>query len=175
MTLGEVRESLRGVPLGDDQEDARIRWLIDSSHRNATETLTELRDLARGIHPPILEHGLEAALASLAAASPVPAALTVTLPGRPSPAIESVAYFCAAELLANTAKHSRASHAAVMVTGRGGRVALTVTDDGRGTARLVPGGGLAGLADRISTVDGQLTITSPAGGPTAVTVDLRYL
>jgi signal transduction histidine kinase len=172
MILGEIQESLHGVPLGDDHEDARIRWLIDSAHRNATETLTELRDLARGIHPPVLERGLETALASLAAASPVPATLTVTLPDRPSPAIESIAYFCAAELLANTAKHSRAGHAAVTVTGRGGRVALTVTDDGRGTARLVPGGGLAGLAGRISTVDGHLAITSPAGGPTAVTIDL---
>jgi signal transduction histidine kinase len=172
MILGEVRESLHGVPLGDDHEDDRIRGLIDSAHRNATETLTELRDLARGIHPPVLEHGLEAALASLAAASPVPATLTVTLPARPSPAIESIAYFCAAELLANAAKHSRASRAAITVTERHGRVVLTVTDDGRGTARLVPGGGLAGLAGRISTVDGRLTVASPAGGPTVVTIDL---
>jgi signal transduction histidine kinase len=172
MILGEVRESLHGVRLGDDGEDARIRGLIDSAHRNAAETLTELRDLARGIHPPALERGLDAALASLAAASPVPATLTVTLPGRPSPAIESIAYFCAAELLANVAKHSRASRAAITVTGRQGRVMLTVTDDGRGTARLAPGGGLAGLAERISTVDGRLTLASPEGGPTAVTIDL---
>lgn len=172
MTLGEVRESLHGVPLGDAREDARVRGLIDSAHRNATQTLTELRDLARGIHPPVLERGLEAALASLAAASPVPVTPTVALLARPSPAIESIAYFCAAELLANVAKHSRASHVAVTVTGRRGRVVLTVTDDGRGTARLVPGGGLAGLAGRVSTVDGRLTLTSPAGGPTAVTIDL---
>jgi signal transduction histidine kinase len=172
MILGEVRESLHGIPLGDDHEDARIRGFLDSAHRNATETLTELRDLARGIHPPVLERGLEDALASLAAASPVPATLTVTLPARPSPAIESIAYFCVAELLANTAKHSRASRAAITVTGRQSRVVLMVTDDGRGTARLVPGGGLAGLAERIRTVDGRLTLTSPAGGPTAVTIDL---
>jgi len=172
MILGEVRESLHGVRLGDDHEDARLRGLIDSAHRNATETLIELRDLARGIHPPVLEHGLDAALASLAAASPVPATLTVTLPARPSPAIESITYFCAAELLANVAKHSRASRAAITVTGRHGRVVLAVTDDGRGTARLVPGGGLAGLAERISTVDGHLTLASPAGGPTGITIDL---
>jgi signal transduction histidine kinase len=172
MILGEVSESLHGVRLGDDGEDARIRGLIDSAHRNASETLTELRDLSHGIHPPVLERGLDAALASLAAASPVPATLTVTLPARPSPAIESIAYFCAAELLANVAKHSRASHAAVTVTGRHGRVMLAVTDDGRGTARLVPGGGLAGLAERISTVDGRLTLASPEGGPTAITIDL---
>jgi signal transduction histidine kinase len=172
MILGEVRESLHGIPLGDDREDPRIRGLLDSAHRNATETLTELRDLARGIHPPALDRGLEDALAGLAAASPVPATLAVTVPARPSPAIESIAYFCAAELLANTAKHSGASRAAITVTGRQGRVVLTVTDDGRGTAWLVPGGGLAGLAERISTVDGRLTLTSPAGGPTAVTIDL---
>jgi len=172
MILGEVRESLHSVPLRDDDEDARVRALIDSAHRNATETLTELRDLSRGIHPPVLERGLAAALASLAATSPVPAALTVTLPARPSPAIESIAYFCAAELLANVAKHSQARRAAVMVTGRQGRVVVTVTDDGRGAARLVPGGGLAGLAERISAVDGRLTVVSPAGGPTDVTIDL---
>jgi signal transduction histidine kinase len=173
MILGEVRESLHGVPLGKDgREDARIRGLIDSAHRNAAETLIELRDLARGIHPPVLQRGLEAALASLAAVSPVPATLTVTLPARPSPAIEAIAYFCAAELLANAAKHSQASRAAITVTGRHNRVVLTVTDDGRGTARLVPGGGLAGLAGRISTVDGCLRLASPAGGPTAVTIDL---
>ena len=172
MTLGEVSESLRGVPLGDDREDARIRGLIGSAHRNATETLTELRDLARGIHPPVLDHGLEAALASLAAASPVPATLSVTLLARPSPAIESITYFCTAELLANVAKHSRASRAAVTVTGGHGRVLLTVTDDGRGRARKVPGGGLAGLAERISTVDGRLTIISPDGGPTTAAIDL---
>jgi signal transduction histidine kinase len=172
MVLGEVGESLHDVRLGDDREDARIRGLIGSAHRNATETLTELRDLARGIHPPVLDRGLEAALASLAATSPVPAMLTVTLPARPSPAIESIAYFCAAELLANVAKHSRASRAAITVTGRHGRMVLTVTDDGCGTAGLDPGGGLAGLAERISTVDGRLTLASPAGGPTAVTIDL---
>jgi signal transduction histidine kinase len=102
----------------------------------------------------------------------VPATLTVTLPVRPSPAIESIAYFCAAELLANAVKHSRASHADITVTGRQHRVIVTVTDDGRGSARLVPGGGLAGLAERISTVDGRLSVASPAGGPTAVTIDL---
>ena len=83
-----------------------------------------------------------------------------------------MAYFCAAELLANVAKHSRASRAAITVTGYPGQVVLTVTDDGRGAARLVPGGGLAGLAERIRTVDGHLGIESPAGGPTAITVEL---
>jgi signal transduction histidine kinase len=172
MILGEVKESLAGVPIGDADGGSRIRTLIDSAHRNAGETLTELRDLARGIHPPVLDHGLEAALASLAAASAVPAALTVALPARPSPAIESMAYFCAAELLANVAKHSRASRATITVTGYPGRVVLTVTDYGRGAAGLVPGGGLAGLAERIRTVDGHLRIESPAGGPTAITVEL---
>ena len=173
MILGEVRESLHEVPIGDDEaEGSHIRGLIDAAHHNATETLGELRDLARGIHPPVLDRGLDAALASLAAVSAVPATLSVALPGRPSPAIESIAYFCAAELLANVAKHSGASRAVVSVTGHDGRVVLTVTDDGHGAAGLVPGGGLAGLAERIRTVDGRLSIESPAGGPTTVSIEL---
>ena len=83
-----------------------------------------------------------------------------------------MAYFCAAELLANIIKHSAAGRATLTVTGHGRRVLLTVADDGRGSATITPGGGLAGLVDRISTVDGRLTIDSPAGGPTTVTIDL---
>jgi signal transduction histidine kinase len=153
-------------------DGARTRMLAAAAHRNAKETLAELRDLARGIHPPVLDRGLSAALGSLAETSPVPVGLEVSLTARPSPAIEAIAYFCAAELLANVAKHSGASHATVGVADSDGRILMTVTDDGSGAARLAPGGGLAGLLERVQTVDGRLGLDSPPGGPTIVTVEL---
>jgi signal transduction histidine kinase len=166
MTLGEIRESL-----GDGDSD-RIRALVGTAHANAKQTLTELRDLARGIHPPVLDRGLGAAMTALADASPVPVSVSVHNAARPSPAIEAIAYFCAAELLANVAKHSGASHAAISVIEQAGALRVTVTDDGAGGARSTPGGGLAGLAERVQTVDGSLEVSSPPGGPTAVTIVL---
>ncbi len=136
------------------------------------EAITELRDLARGIHPPTLDEGLGAALAALAARSDLPVELVVGLPERPSPAIETMAYFCAAELLTNAAKHSGAQRAKLEVFHQPGLVTMRVSDDGTGGARLEPGGGLAGLAERVKTVDGRLKVESPAGGPTVVTVEL---
>jgi len=170
MTLGEIKEGLDAAHGVD--ESARTRMLAAAAHRNAKETLAELRDLARGIHPPVLDRGLGAALATLAETSMVPVGLEVGIAERPSPAIEAMAYFCAAELLANVAKHSGASRAAVRVRGQDGRIVMTVTDDGSGGARLAPGGGLAGLLERVQTVDGRLGIDSPAGGPTAITIEL---
>jgi signal transduction histidine kinase len=157
---------------GDPARLDRARELIDAAHRGAKEALTELRDLARGIHPPALDHGLAEALATLAARSAVPATLTADVPVRPTPAIETIAYFCAAELLANVAKHSGAGRAAVGVAADGAALRLSVTDDGAGGAVLRPGGGLAGLAHRVAVVDGTLAVSSPDGGPTVVTVDL---
>jgi signal transduction histidine kinase len=179
MTLGEIKESLDpaaqgvGDGAGDGADDAaRARMLVAAAHRNAKETLAELRDLARGIHPPVLDRGLGAALAALAETSTVPVGLEVGVAERPSPAIEAIAYFCAAELLANVAKHSGASRATVSVSEHGGRLVMTVTDHGAGDARLAPGGGLAGLLERVQTVDGRLGIDSPPGGPTAITIEL---
>jgi signal transduction histidine kinase len=100
----------------------------------------------KGIHPAVLDRGLAAALAVLAEASAVPVGLTVNLGERPSQAIEAIAYFCAAELLANVAKHSGASRAAIGVSEEDGRLLMSVADDGAGRARLKPGGGLAGLS-----------------------------
>jgi signal transduction histidine kinase len=177
MQLGLAREKLAPDGEGDagdadpDRLD-RARELIDAAHRGAKEALTELRDLARGIHPPALDHGLAEALATLAARSAVPATLTADVPVRPTPAIETIAYFCAAELLANVAKHSGADRAAIGVTADGAALRLSVTDDGAGGAVLRPGGGLAGLAQRVAVVDGALAVSSPDGGPTVVTVDL---
>jgi signal transduction histidine kinase len=176
MTLGEIKETLEQAAPGDGD---RIRLLVGTAHANAKETLTELRDLARGIHPPALDRGLGPALSSLAETSPVPVeltasatGLTTSATGSPSPAIEAIAYFCGAELLANVAKHSGATQAAIAVSDGTGRLRLTVTDDGAGGAHLAPGGGLAGLLQRVQTVDGHLGVTSPPGGPTSVTVEL---
>ena len=173
MKLGLAREQLSAS--SDRLEGAdldRARELVDAAHRGAMEAITELRDLARGIHPPALAEGLGAALAGLTARSDLPVELAVDLPERPSPAIETIAYFCAAELLTNAAKHSGARHARLAVLRQPGRVTMRVSDDGSGGARLEPGGGLAGLAERVKTVDGRLQVESPAGGPTVVTVEL---
>lgn len=146
--------------------------LVEAAHQNAKQALAELRDLAQGIHPPVLDRGLETALATLAATSATQVEFTAAIQNRPSPAIETIAYFCAAELLANVAKHSRARRATIAVADHHGRLLLTVTDDGPGTAHLTPGGGLDGLLGRVQTVDGHLEIDSPPGGPTVITVEL---
>src|SRR5262249_30413676 len=136
------------------------------------EALVELRDLARGIHPPVLDTGLADALATLAASSAIPVRLDVDLPARPSPAIETIAYFCVAELLANAAKHSVADAVSVGAGYRGGRLRLAVSDNGVGGADPARGSGLSGLAQRVRTVDGRFDIASPPGGPTRVTIEL---
>ncbi|MGH3298295.1 MAG: sensor histidine kinase [Trebonia sp.] len=150
----------------------RVRDLVNAAHRSAKEAISELRELAHGIHPAVLDQGLSAALATLAADSAVPVELNADLSARPSPAIETIAYFCVAELLANMAKHSGARHVTLEAVHGRELLLVRVTDDGAGGARIAPGGGLAGLADRVSTVDGTMEITSPPGGPTVVTVRL---
>jgi signal transduction histidine kinase len=167
MTLGEIKENLQRTV----DEEGTIE-LARAAHRSAKETLAELRNLARGIHPAVLDRGLPAALGVLAEASAVPAAVSADIARRPSPAIEAIAYYCAAELLANVAKHAGAGRADISVRERNGRLVMSVTDDGAGGARLKPGGGLTGLADRVQTVDGRLSMHSPPGGPTTMTVEL---
>ena len=169
MHLGMAREKLGED--GDPPDVAAARELVDSAHRGAKDALAELRRLARGIHPPVLDNGLADALATLAAGSAIPVELATDIPDRPTPAIETIAYFCAAELLANAAKHSLAGRIGLRAVGRGGRLLLSVTDDGAGGADPA-GGGLSGLAQRVSTVDGRLRVASPPGGPTRVTVEL---
>ncbi len=173
MKLGLARDHLSttGARAGGAGFDRAVE-LVDAARRAAMEAITELRDLARGIHPPALDEGLGAALAGLAARSGLAVELVVDLPERPSPAIETMAYFCAAELLTNAAKHSGAQRAKLEVGHQPGLVTMRVSDDGAGGARLEPGGGLAGLAERVKTVDGRLQVESPAGGPTVVTVEL---
>jgi signal transduction histidine kinase len=165
MILGEIKETMERDPGG-------ARALVAEAHQNAKRTLAELRDLARGIHPVVLDKGLDAALRSVADSSPVPARLDLVMAGRPSQAIEAIVYFSAAELIANAAKHSGASQLEIVVRGQAEGILLTVTDNGAGGARVVAGGGLAGLRDRAGTVDGRLAVHSPADGPTIVTITL---
>jgi signal transduction histidine kinase len=166
MNLGMAREKL-----GDDASP-EARELVEAAHLGAKEALIDLRNLARGIHPAALGNGLADALATLAAGSAIPAELTSAIPERPAPAIETIAYFCAAELLANAAKHSHANRVTIEVAERDRTLVLRVSDDGRGGAGPARGSGLSGLAQRVRTVDGRLEIASPAGGPTRVTVQL---
>src|SRR5271166_3919764 len=170
MNLGMAREKL------DDDgrpDNATVRELIDAAHRNAVDALADLRDLARGIHPPVLDSGLASALATLATSSAIPASVIADIDPRPEPAIETIAYFCAAELIANATKHSYANQIKIKIyTERRRVLRLEVSDDGIGGADAARGSGLAGLAQRVSTVDGRIDVVSPAGGPTIVTVEL---
>jgi signal transduction histidine kinase len=169
MKLGLAQEKLAET---GDVDLARVTGLLADAHRGALEAIADLRTLVRGIHPPVLDNGLADALATLANRSAVPVELVTDIPDRPSAAIETIAYFSAAELLTNVAKHSGARHATLEAVHVTGLLRVRVTDDGRGGARPVAGGGLRGLAERARTVDGRIEVDSPPGGPTTVTVEL---
>ena len=146
---------------------------IAEAHEEAKAALAELRNMIRGLHPPVLENrGLDAALSGIAARMPIPVRLTVNVPRRPAPTIEAVAYFVVSEGLTNITKHARATQADVFVQQDGDRLHIIVTDDGVGGADPARGTGLAGLSRRAESVDGILEIASPPGGPTLLTVDL---
>lgn len=172
----QVRLAAVTMNLGMAQEragDDTLRELLDAAQSGVSGALADLRRLARGIHPPALDSGLDDALASLAATSPIPACARVELPERPSAAIETMAYFFVAELLANAIKHSCAAAIEIIIDSTRERaLRVRVTDDGAGGADPSRGTGLAGLAQRASTVDGRMLVFSPPGGPTTVTVEL---
>jgi signal transduction histidine kinase len=136
----------------------------------AQETLAELRALSRGIAPPVLaDRGLDGALEELAARSAVPTGCLVDLGDERLPShVENAAYFLVAEALTNVAKHSGASMATVVADLDRGSLVVEVSDDGIGGAQVAKGHGLAGLEQRVRAVEGQLTISSPQGGPTSV-------
>ncbi|MGW6709870.1 histidine kinase [Streptomyces sp. NPDC054956] len=167
MNLGIARATLPGLP-------AEAKAVIDEAHREAKEAIEELNNLVRGLHPAVLEdRGLDAALSGIAARAPLPVELSVDLPVRPGPTVEAVAYFVVSEALANVAKHARATRCSVdVVRTAGGVLRLTVTDDGVGGADPAGGTGLTGLRKRVGSVDGNIVIDSPVGGPTTLTVEL---
>jgi signal transduction histidine kinase len=167
MELGVARERLAaGAPA------ERVLPLVDAAHTSSKEAIAELRELVRGVQPAVLtDRGLDAALSGLAARSPVPVTVEVD-PSlevrRPTPAVESTAYFVVAEALTNAAKHARATRVRVDARRRGGDLVVTVDDDGVGGAVSAPTGGLAGMRDRALAVDGQVRVVSPEGGPTTI-------
>jgi signal transduction histidine kinase len=166
MDLGRAKEKLDTDPEG-------AKELVGEAHEEAKRAITEVRDLARGIHPAVLtDRGLDAALSSLAARSPVPADVRVDVDERPPASVEAAAYFVVSEALANVAKHAKATRAVVTVRRSGDRLTVQVEDDGAGGASLVEGSGLAGLRDRVGALDGELHLLSPRGGPTVLMVEI---
>lgn len=181
MKLGDARDRAAGTEVS-----AELQHLLDSAHGTAKEALEDLRGLARGIRPAVLNDGLDTALESLAATAPLPVDLSYRLQVRPSPAVEAIAYYVVAELVTNAVKHSGGSRVSILVVEEGADMVLSVKDNGTGGAAGAAGSagagregtgtgagtGLAGLAERVRTVDGTMRISSPAGGPTVVTVFL---
>lgn len=167
MTLGLAQQKI------DSDPDA-AKTLLAEAHTSTKAAITELRQLARGIHTSVLDdRGLDAALSALAARSHVPVALDVRIDERCSKTAETAAYFVIAEALTNAAKHSRASECRVVVRQReGGILWARVEDNGIGGARIVPGGGLDGIANRVLGAGGEFRLDSPVGGPTALEVSI---
>ncbi|PWH06920.1 sensor histidine kinase [Brachybacterium endophyticum] len=171
MTLGMARSRITADPDGATE-------LVGEAHEEAKAVITDLRQLARGIHPAVLtDRGLDPALSALAARSPIPVDLQVHVPGRIGREQEAVAYFVVAEALTNVAKHSGARSVRVDADvrhdpGPGRSVLhLRIADDGEGGATVRRDGvstGLAGLTDRVRATGGQLDVTSPVGGPTVL-------
>jgi signal transduction histidine kinase len=169
MTLGLAREKL-------DADPDAARLLLDEAHADAKAAMTELRAIARGIHPAVLDdRGLSAALSAIAAKAPVPVTVNVRLPHRMGTTLEGAAYYVVAESLTNLAKHANATQASVdidIAPGPSPMLRVIVTDNGAGGAEVQPDGGLDGLRNRVTALGGTLTVTSPVGGPTHVKVEM---
>ncbi|MGH3435537.1 MAG: histidine kinase [Sciscionella sp.] len=166
MSLGMAEELLASDPHAAAE-------LVAEAKNSASTALRELRDLVRGIHPPVLaDRGLDGAVRAVAMAATVQVEVDIDLPGRVSAPVESAAYFAVAEALTNVAKHSEATSAWVRLRHADARLSVVVGDNGRGGA-VVPGeGGLRGIQRRLAAFDGTVVVTSPPGGPTTVTMEL---
>ncbi|GHD98036.1 sensor histidine kinase [Streptomyces alanosinicus] len=174
----QARLVAMGMDLGTiemlvEHDPAQAKRLLAEARQNSAEALEELRDLVRGIHPPVLaERGLGDAVRALALRLPLPAEVSVELAGRAEAPVESAAYFAVSEVLTNAVKHSGAGRIWVDVLHTEGRLRVTVTDNGKGGAAIGTGSGLAGVERRLGTFDGVLAVSSPAGGPTLVTMEI---
>lgn len=166
MSLGLAEERLE-----HDPETAR--QLLAEARAANSQALSELRDLVRGIQPPVLsDRGLAGAVQALALASAVPVDVHTDLTARLPAPVESAAYFAVAEALANAIKHGAPGHIDIRLTRASDRLHLEVRDDGRGGAVLSGGTGLRGIERRLAAFDGTLRLDSPAGGPTVVLMEL---
>jgi signal transduction histidine kinase len=166
MNIGLAEELIRRDP------DTAIKLLAEARESSGT-ALTELRDLVRGIHPPVLaERGLDGAVQALALTVPATVTVDVELPGRLEAPVESAAYFAVAEVLANIVKHSAARTAWIHIRHDDGLMTIGVGDDGRGGADPAGGTGLRGIERRLAAFDGTMMVSSPPGGPTVVTMEL---
>ncbi|BCJ66612.1 sensor histidine kinase [Polymorphospora rubra] len=166
LTLGAAEQLV-------ERDPAAARELLAEARDNAARALTELRDLVRGIHPPVLaERGLADAVRALAMDCPLPVEVTVDLPARPEAPVESAAYFAVSELITNAVRHAGAGRITVDIGHRGDDLRIVVTDDGHGGADPARGTGLPGIERRLGTFDGVVTIDSPSGGPTTVVLEL---
>lgn len=165
LELGLLEQRFEGDP------DAKAA--LDQTRREITESLRELRELARGIHPAVVTgHGLAVALKTLVARAPVPVRLTVNLDGRLPERHEVAAYYVVSESLTNIAKYASASSAAVEIRHSSGQLVVEIVDDGIGGADTQRGSGLRGLADRVEALGGRLRIWSPSGGGTRVEAEI---
>jgi signal transduction histidine kinase len=149
MNLGMAKEKL-------DSDPEAARELVAQAHQQAKDSITELRNVIRGVYPAVLtDRGLDAALSR-----------------RPNPTAEAIAYFVVSESLTNVARHSGARNVTVYVEQFGDRLKVAVVDDGRGGAIEAAGSGLTGLRDRVAAVEGRFTMTSPPGGGTTIAVEV---
>lgn len=169
MKLGMAKAKIAGDPDGAAE-------LLGEAHADSKQAITELRQLARGIHPAVLtDRGLDPAVSALAARSVVPVDVHVDVPGPVSREAESVAYFVVAEALTNINKHAQASRARVSIARHDDLLSVSIVDNGRGGARIAHDGaatGLAGLTGRVAAARGRLTLTSPVGGPTTIVAEV---
>jgi signal transduction histidine kinase len=164
-----LRAAERLIPSAPQAATALVAEAIQTS----SKALTELRDLVRGIHPPVLaDRGLGDAVRALALDTPMHIEMDIDLPGRLDAPIESACYFAVAEALANAVKHAGARHVQIRMQHAGGLLRIEVTDDGAGGADPLRGSGLLGLERRLGTFDGILAVSSPPGGPTIVVIEV---
>lgn len=155
----------------DDPEQARR--LVNDARATTSAAIGDLRSVVRDIHPPVLaDRGLTGAVQALALDMAIPVEVSATLDGRPPAPVESAVYFAVAECLANIGKHASAGRAWITVAHRDGRLSAVVGDDGCGGADPAGGSGMLGVRRRLAAFDGSMTVSSPAGGPTLVTLEV---
>ncbi|WP_168801519.1 sensor histidine kinase [Glycomyces buryatensis] len=167
LTLGMAEELLR------DSKPEEAAKLVGEARGECSAVLTEVRQLVRGIHPPVLaDRGLSGALQAMSLDHPLPVTVVDRIPGKLPPPVEAAAYFATNEILTNITKHARASKVCIIVEHVAGVLTIEVTDDGCGGAKVAPGGGLDGVRRRLSAFDGTVEVSSPEGGPTVVTMSI---